>query len=74
MLAANKIVCELPKIMRLFASMEVETSDLLSIRWQDGVREEAEVSSVYSRSSQAGKYKVTFSVRSARGSGKSHVS
>ena len=54
--------------------MEVETSDLLSIRWQDGVREEAEVSSVYSRSSQAGKYKVTFSVRSAWGSGKSHVS
>lgn len=54
MLATNKMVYDLPKIMQLGSSNEIERSDLLSIRLQDGVREEADVSSVYSRAFTVG--------------------
>lgn len=35
-LAANKMLHDLPKIMQLLISMEVESSDLLPIRRQEG--------------------------------------
>lgn len=54
MLATNKTVYDLPKIMQLGSSKEIERSDLLSIRLQDGVREEADVSRVYSRAFTVG--------------------
>ena len=46
-LAANKRVRGLLKIMHPFTSMEVEPSDLLSIKRQDGVWEEADVSGLF---------------------------